>query len=80
MKKHTTVKQSLSSTDLSTCTTVAVDLAKQVFQIAGENALGQVLYEERIKSREAFHTFLRQLPPTIVVLMETGPGAQAWAR
>ena len=68
MKKHATVQQSLSSTDISTCTTVAVDLAKQVF------------YEERIKSREAFHTFLRQLPPTVVVLIETGPGAQAWAR
>ena len=26
MKKHTTVKQSLSSTDLSTCTTVAVEV------------------------------------------------------
>ena len=80
MKKNTTLKQSLSSTDVSACTTVAVDLAKQVFQVAGEDALGQVLYEERLKSREAFHAFLRKLPPNIVVLMETGPGAQAWAR
>ena len=59
---------------------MAIDLAKQVFQVAGEDALGRVLYEERIKSREAFHTFLRQLSPSIVVLVETGPGAQAWAR
>jgi len=80
MKKHTSVDQSLSSSDLSACTTVAVDLAKRVFQVAGEDALGQVLYEERIKSREAFYAFLRKLPPTVVVLMETGPGAQAWAR
>jgi len=80
MKKNTTLKQSLSSIDLSACTTVAIDLAKQVFQVAGEDALGRVLYEERIKSREAFHTFLRQLSPSIVVLVETGPGAQAWAR
>ncbi|NWA64225.1 transposase, partial [Pantoea sp. B9002] len=65
---------------MSACTTVAVDLAKRVFQVAGEDALGQVLYEERIKSREAFYAFLRKLPPTTVVLMETGPGAQAWAR
>ncbi|UZE20958.1 IS110 family transposase [Pseudomonas sp. B21-054] len=65
---------------MSACTTVAIDLAKQVFQVAGEDALGRVLYEERIKSREAFHTFLRQLSPSIVVLVETGPGAQAWAR
>lgn len=80
MKKNTTINQSLSSADLSACTTVAVDLAKRVFQVAGEDALGQVLYEERIKSREAFYTFLCQLPPDVVVLVETGPGAQAWAR
>lgn len=77
MKKHTTAKQSLSSIDLST---VAVDLAKQVFQVAGEDTLGQVLYEERLQSREAFHAFLRKLAPSVVVLVETGPGAQAWAR
>lgn len=80
MKKHTTINQSLSSPDFSACTTVAVDLAKQVFQVAGEDALGQVLCEERIKSREAFYAFLRNLSPHVVVLMETGPGAQAWAR
>lgn len=80
MKKNTAVNQSLSSTDLSACTTVAVDLAKRVFQVAGEDALGQVLYEHRIKSRDAFHAFLCTLPSHIVVLVETGPGAQAWAR
>uniref|UniRef100_UPI001241CDCC IS110 family transposase n=1 Tax=Pseudomonas fluorescens TaxID=294 RepID=UPI001241CDCC len=80
MKKHTSIDQSLSSADLSACTTVAVDLAKHVFQLAGEDALGKVHYEQRIKSREAFYEFLRQLPPNVVVLMETGPGAQAWAR
>lgn len=79
MKKHTLTNQSLPSPGLSACTTVAVDLAKRVFQVAGEDALGQVLYEARIKSREAFHAFLRELPPGRVVLMETGPGAQSWA-
>ncbi|MHC8358083.1 IS110 family RNA-guided transposase [Pseudomonas sp. LB3P81] len=59
---------------------MSVDLAKQVFQVAGEDALGQVLYEERIQSRETFHAFLCKLPPNVVVLVETGPGAQAWAR
>lgn len=59
---------------------MAVDLAKRVFQLAGENVLGEVIYEKRIKSREAFYTFLRALSPSMVVLMETGPGAQAWAR
>jgi transposase len=80
MKNHSSIDQSLSSTDLSACTTLAVDLAKQVFQVAGEDVLGQVRYEQRIKSREAFYEFLRQLPPHVVVLVETGPGAQAWAR
>ncbi|WP_447649505.1 IS110 family transposase [Pseudomonas abietaniphila] len=80
MKKNTTVNQSLSSTDLAACTTVAVDLAKRVFQVAGEDAQGKVLYEHRIKSREAFHTFLCNLPAHVAVLVETGPGAQAWAR
>lgn len=79
MKKHTTINQSLSA-DAAACTTVAVDLAKRVFQLAGEDALGQVLFEQRIKSREAFQAFLQQLPASVTVLVETGPGAQAWAR
>jgi transposase len=79
MKKHTTINPSLSA-DVSTCTSVAVDLAKRVFQVAGEDNLGQVIYEERIKSREGFHAFLRKLPASVTLLMETGPGAQAWAR
>jgi len=65
---------------MSACTTVAVDLAKHVFQLAGEDALGQVVYEQRFKSREAFRAFLSTLPAAVTVLMETGPGAQAWAR
>ena len=36
MKKHTTINQSLSA-DVSTCMNVAVDLAKKVFQVAGED-------------------------------------------
>ena len=79
MKKHTTINQSLSA-DVSTCVNVAVDLAKKVFQVAGENALGQVIFEDRIKSREAFQAFLLKLPASVMVLVETGPGAQAWAR
>ena len=79
MKKHTTINQSLSA-DVSTCVNVAVDLAKKVFQVAGENALGQVIFEDRIKSREAFQAFLLKLPASVTVLVETGPGAPAWAR
>lgn len=84
MKQHTTSRKTgnvtLAATGVSACTTVAVDLAKRVFQVAGEDARGQVVYEERIASREAFGAFLRRLPPGIAVLMEVGPGAQAWAR
>jgi transposase len=79
MKKHT-VKSVPSTAILSTCTTLAVDLAKNVFQLAAENTRGKVLYEHRLKSRDAFHTFLRRLPAPMTVLMETGPGAQGWAR
>lgn len=79
MKKHTT-KTDLSPTDVSACSTVAVDLAKNVFQVAGENPLGQVIYEQRIKTRESFQALLLTLPAGVTVLMETGPGAQAWAR
>jgi transposase len=80
MKKHSSKHQSLSSTDVELCTTICVDLAKQVFQLAGEDAAGRVIYEDRIKSRQAFHDFLLKLPVAVTVLMECGPGAQAWAR
>jgi transposase len=77
MKQHTAIQ---SATNLTACTVIAVDLAKRVFQVAGEDALGTVIYEQRIKSREAFAAFLKGLPAGLTVLMETGPGAQAWAR
>lgn len=60
--------------------TLAIDLAKSVFQVAGEDERGTVVFEDRIKSRESFVEFLRTLKPPLVVLMETGPGAQSWAR
>ena len=59
MKEHTTLK---TPTALAACSVIAVDLAKRVFQVAGEDALGKVIYEERIKSRQAFAAFLRGLP------------------
>ena len=79
MKKNTTTHQFMP-TDVLKCTVIAIDLAKRVFQVAGEDALGQTVYEERISSREAFHAFLRKLPISVTLLMETGPGAQAWAQ
>lgn len=81
MSKRTTTRQGSNKAEvLQACTTVAVDLAKQVFQVAGENARGEVVYEQRLRSREAFSRFLGSLPAGMPVLLETGPGAQAWAR
>lgn len=60
--------------------TLAIDLAKNVFQLAGEDRLAQVMFEERLKSREALQERIKTLPSSIEVLMETGPGAQSWAR
>lgn len=78
MKQDKATSSSLQA--LQACKVVAVDLAKREFQIAGEDAGGQLLYGKRLRSRQAFQTFLQQLPAGLTVLMETGPGAQAWAR
>jgi len=80
MKQRTTNREAMSRAAVANCTTVAVDLAKHVFQVAGEDAGGRVIYEERIRSRESFWAFLHGLPGGLTVLLETGPGAQAWAR
>lgn len=79
-ERTTTMPGSRKSEAMSGCTTVAVDLAKQVFQVAGENRRGEVVYEVRLRSRQAFSRFIDVLPVGITVLLETGPGAQAWAR
>ncbi|TBU70976.1 IS110 family transposase, partial [Pseudomonas daroniae] len=39
-----------------------------------------MVYEQRIKSRDAFSALLGTIARGATVLMETGPGAQAWAR
>ena len=61
-------------------TAIAIDLAKDVFQVAGENARCEVMLSERLKSRQAMHKFIQTLEPPLTVAIETGPGAQAWAR
>lgn len=58
----------------------AIDLAKHVFQVAGEDAHGTVVFEHRYRSREAFFDFVRNAKSGQQAVMETGPGAQAWAR
>lgn len=61
-------------------TAIAIDLAKNVFQVAGENARCEVVLDRRLKSLRAMHRFIEGLQPPLTVAMETGPGAQAWAR
>ncbi|HET7268554.1 MAG TPA: IS110 family transposase [Oleiagrimonas sp.] len=61
-------------------TAIAIDLAKTVFQIAGEDARGEVVLTKRLKSRKAMHHFIQKLEPPLTVAIEAGPGAQAWAR
>ena len=59
-------------------TTIAVDLAKSVFQIAVSHRLGHV-DEERRLSRDRFLAFFAQQPPATVVFEACG-SAHHWAR
>jgi transposase len=59
-------------------TTIAVDLAKSVFQIALSRRPGQVDEEHRL-SRERFLTFFAQQPPATIILEACG-SAHHWAR
>lgn len=59
-------------------TTIAVDLAKSVFQVAVSRHPGRV-DEERRLSRDRFLAFFAQRPPATVVLEACG-AAHFWAR
>src|SRR5207244_491825 len=59
-------------------TTIAVDLAKSVFQVAVSHRPGRV-DEERRLSRDRFLAFFAQRPPATVVLEACG-SAHYWAR
>jgi transposase len=59
-------------------TTIAVDLAKSVFQVAISHRPGQVAHERRL-SRDRFLTFFAQQPPATVVF-EACSSAHYWAR
>lgn len=65
---------------MSKITTIAIDLAKHVFQVAAENALGEELWQKRLGSRKQFETFLAALEAPLRIGMEAGLGTQAWAR
>lgn len=58
---------------------LAIDLAKDVFQLYGVDAQGKQVVEKRIKSREKFAEFITKLGPCELV-MEACGGANYWAR
>lgn len=61
-------------------TTIAIDLAKHVFQVAAEDARGEEMWQKRLRSRAAMYAFIQDLSPPLKVGLEAGLGAQAWAR
>ena len=67
-----------SITDLSSVTTVGLDLAKHVFQVHGVDALGRVVVAKAIR-RSKLLEFFASLPPCLVGLEASG-SAHHWAR
>jgi len=67
-----------SITDLSSVTTVGLDLAKHVFQVHGVDASGRVVVAKAIR-RNKLLEFFASLPPCLVGLEASGSGHH-WAR
>src|ERR1700759_961722 len=67
-----------SITDLSSVTTVGLDLAKHVFQVHGADASGRVVVAKAIR-RNKLLEFFASLPPCLVGLEASG-SAHHWAR
>jgi transposase len=65
-------------TDLSSLTTVGLDLAKHVFQVHGVDASGRVVVAKAIR-RNKLMEFFTSLPPCLVGLEACG-SAHHWAR
>jgi len=59
---------------------LAIDLAKNVFDVVAADGRGQELWHRCLHSRRAFEMFLNGLKAPLWVGMEAGPGAQAWGR
>ncbi len=60
-------------------TTVAVDLAKDVFEVATANRVGRILERKRLTRRQ-FEAFVDALPAGITVVMEACGTAHYWGR
>ncbi len=58
---------------------LAIDLAKNVFQLYGVDSKGHKVLEKRISSREKFSEFIAKLSPCEIV-MEACGSANYWAR
>src|SRR5664279_3306026 len=67
-----------SITDLSSVTTVGVDLAKHVFQVHGIDASGRVIIAKALRRKDVL-AFFAQLPQCLVG-MEACSSAHHWAR
>ena len=67
-----------SITDLSSVTTVGLDLAKHVFQVHGIDAFGCVIVAKALRRKDLL-TFFSQLPKCLVGLEACG-SAHHWAR
>jgi hypothetical protein len=65
-------------TDLSSVTTVGLDLAKHVFQVHGVDASGRVVVAKSIRYNKLLE-FFASLPPCLVGLEASG-SAHHWAR
>jgi len=59
-------------------TVVGIDLAKNVFELAGQNRAGRVVYRKRVRRSKLLET-VAQLPPCLIA-MEACGGAHHWAR
>ena len=58
---------------------VGVDLAKRVVQVHAVDSSGRVVVAKAL-ARERFTAWCAQLPPGVLVAMETCGGAHHWAR
>jgi hypothetical protein len=67
-----------SITDLSSVTTVGLDLAKHVFQVHGIDASGRVIVAKALRRKDVL-SFFAQLPECLVG-MEACGSAHHWAR
>jgi transposase len=60
-------------------TTVAVDLAKDIFEVAVANRAGRIIERKRLTRRQ-FERFIDVLPASAEVIMEGCGTAQYWGR